>query len=51
MIAIGGIITTNYDFILEYAFGSKGFNYGIQNESVLGRGHNPPLPTYTGYFN
>ena len=42
---VGGIITTNYDLILEYAFGSSGFNYGCQNQTVLGRGHNPQFPS------
>jgi hypothetical protein len=45
MLEIGGIITTNYDLILEYAFGSSGFNYGQQNQKVLGRGHNPLFPS------
>lgn len=38
---LGGIITTNYDMIIEYALGTKGFNYGIPNEMLIGRGPYP----------
>jgi hypothetical protein len=38
---LGGIITTNYDLIVEYALGTKGFNYGIRNEILTGRGPYP----------
>ena len=36
-----GIITTNYDIIVEYALGTKGFNYGIPNQTLAGRGAYP----------
>jgi len=39
--SVGGIITTNYDMIVEYALGTKGFNYGIPNETLIGRGPYP----------
>ncbi|MCK4733771.1 MAG: SIR2 family protein [Methanophagales archaeon] len=36
-----GIITTNYDMVVEYALGTKGFNYGIPNQTLAGRGPYP----------
>jgi hypothetical protein len=39
--SLAGIITTNYDMIVEYALGTKGFNYGIPNETLIGRGSYP----------
>ena len=39
--SIGGIITTNYDMLVEYAFGTNRFNYGIPNQILLGRGPYP----------
>ena len=36
-----GIITTNYDMIVEYALGTKGFNYGTPNQTLTGRGPYP----------
>jgi hypothetical protein len=36
-----GIITTNYDLLVEYALGTKGFNYGIPMERLHGRGPYP----------
>lgn len=39
--SISGIITTNYDMLLEYSLGTKGFNYGIINEFLVGRGAYP----------
>jgi hypothetical protein len=36
-----GIITTNYDLLVEYALGTKGFNYGIPGEQLIGRGAYP----------
>jgi len=41
---ISGIITVNYDLIIEYALGTKHFNYGQKNATVLGRGNNPAFP-------
>jgi len=38
---LGGIITTNYDLIVEYALGTKGFNYGVLNQTLIGRGPYP----------
>ena len=38
---LGGIITTNYDLIVEYALGTKGFNYGVRNQTLIGRGPYP----------
>lgn len=31
-LSISGIITTNYDMLIEYSLGTKGFNYGITND-------------------
>jgi len=36
-----GIITTNYDMLVEYALGTRGFNYGVQGEKLTGRGAYP----------
>lgn len=39
--SLAGIITTNYDILVEYALGTKGFNYGIPNQALTGRGPYP----------
>jgi len=39
--SLGGIITTNYDMVVEYALGTRGFNYGVLNETLTGRGPYP----------
>lgn len=36
-----GVITTNYDMLIEYALGTKGFNYGVPGEVLTGRGPYP----------
>lgn len=36
-----GIITTNYDMLVEYTLGTKSFNYGIPNQTLTGRGPYP----------
>ncbi len=36
-----GIITTNYDLLIEYALGTKNFNYGNRGETLTGRGPYP----------
>lgn len=36
-----GMITTNYDMLVEYALGTKGFNYGVTNQTLIGRGPYP----------
>ena len=38
LIGLAGVITTNYDLIVEYALGTNGFNYGINNQVLFGRG-------------
>jgi hypothetical protein len=38
---LSGIITTNYDLLVEYALGTKGFNYGYANQILMGRGPYP----------
>lgn len=43
---ISGIITTNYDMVIEYVLGTKGFNYGIIDEILTGRGPYP-VSTFT----
>jgi hypothetical protein len=39
-----GIVTTNYDLLIEYALGTRGFNYGVLGERLVGRG---PYPVST----
>jgi hypothetical protein len=36
-----GIITSNYDMLIEYSLGIKGFNYGIPDQLLYGRGAYP----------
>jgi hypothetical protein len=36
-----GIVTLNYDLLVEYALGSRGFNYGNFGEILMGRGPYP----------
>lgn len=38
---ISGIVTTNYDLLIEYALGTKGYNYGVQGQRLVGRGAYP----------
>jgi len=38
---LSGIITTNYDLLVEYILGTKGFNYGISSQKLIGRGPYP----------
>lgn len=40
-IGMAGIVTTNYDLVVEYALGTSGFNYGIPNQILTGRGPYP----------
>jgi len=40
-LALAGIVTTNYDMLVEYALGTKGFNYGVPNQTLMGRGPYP----------
>src|SRR5690606_28686689 len=35
-----GVITTNYDLVIEYSLGTRYFHYCNQGEEVKGRGHN-----------
>jgi hypothetical protein len=39
--ALAGIVTTNYDMLVEYTLGTKGFNYGVPNQPLIGRGPYP----------
>lgn len=39
-----GIITCNYDTLVECALGTSGFNYGVVGEQLYGRGLNPQFP-------
>jgi hypothetical protein len=36
-----GIITPNYDLLIEYALGTRNFNYGHRGERLIGRGSYP----------
>lgn len=38
---LSGIVTTNYDLLVEYALGTKFFNYGRRGEILIGRGPYP----------
>ncbi len=38
---LSGIVTLNYDMLVEYGLGSKGFNYGLPGEMLQGRGPYP----------
>lgn len=38
---VAGIITTNYDLLIEYTMGTKLFNYGINDQTLAGRGPYP----------
>lgn len=38
---LSGIVTTNYDLLIEYALGTGGFNYGCVGEHLDGRGPYP----------
>lgn len=39
--SLAGIITTNYDMVIEYALGTKNFNYGVMDQVLSGRGAYP----------
>lgn len=39
-----GILTCNYDTLVECALGTSGFNYGVVGEQLYGRGLNPQFP-------
>ncbi|PMG81090.1 hypothetical protein BCU84_00260 [Shewanella sp. 10N.286.51.B7] len=39
-----GILTCNYDTLVECALGTSGFNYGVIGEQLYGRGLNPQFP-------
>src|SRR5208282_2868952 len=41
---LAGVVTPNYDLLLEYALGTGGFNYGVKGEVLYGRGKNPVFP-------
>jgi hypothetical protein len=41
---LSGIVTPNYDMLIEFALGTSGVNYGEVGEYLEGRGHNPQFP-------
>lgn len=41
---LSGVVTTNYDLLVEYAIGTAAFNYGRPGEALVGRGKNPWFP-------
>jgi len=43
-----GILTTNYDLLIEYSLGSENFNYGTQFQELHGRGKYPLTTWLTG---
>lgn len=38
---LAGIVTTNYDLLIEYALGTKVFNYGARGQGLVNRGAYP----------
>lgn len=46
-----GILTCNYDTLVECALGTKGFNYGVVGEQLYGRGLNPQFPWQNAHVN
>ena len=38
---VTGLLTTNYDLLVEYALGTKKMNYGVHGEVLTGRGPYP----------
>lgn len=38
---LAGIVTTNYDLMIEYALGTEAFNYGVKGQRLVGRGAYP----------
>lgn len=42
--SLTGIITVNYDLLVEYALTTKNFNYGVPGEALSGRGKNYLFP-------
>jgi hypothetical protein len=38
---LSGIVTTNYDLVIEYALGTSGYNYGERGQRLIGRGAHP----------
>ena len=38
---VTGLLTTNYDLLVEYALGTKEMNYGMRGEVLTGRGPYP----------
>ena len=38
---LSGMITTNYDLVIEYALGTSGYNYGVRGQRLVGRGAYP----------
>jgi hypothetical protein len=38
---LSGIVTTNYDLVIEYALGTSSYNYGIVGQRLVGRGAYP----------
>lgn len=46
-----GILTCNYDTIVECALGMSGFNYGVIGEKLTGRGINPLFPWQNAHLN
>ena len=41
---LSGIVTSNYDLLIEYALTTRNFTYGIPGERLYGRGANPMFP-------
>jgi hypothetical protein len=46
---LAGVVTPNYDLLVEYALGTQGFHYGHIGEVLNGRGKNPLFPWQGAY--
>jgi hypothetical protein len=43
-LGIAGVVTSNYDLLVEYTYGTRTFHYGNPGEQLYGRGKNPWFP-------
>jgi len=48
--SLEGIITTNYDLLVEYTLGSKAFHYGKKMQKLYGAGPNSKYPFFKATF-
>jgi hypothetical protein len=46
---VAGIVSCNYDLLVEYALTTRHFNYGVRGQQLHGRGPNPWFPGRGSY--